>query len=132
MVGENVSPKGDSPTFRISFHKGNNVLHFTRQIPHFFTVRKTTEASMVTACPIMVASAAPHHSQFQNPYTQIIQKDICETSENHSYHGKGSPLHIPDKRNKSRSNKLKQSTESNNMCILHSQFQYVSLCSHQS
>ena len=59
IVGENVSPNGERDTLSTSFQSAANSPARGRRRAHFFAVKYSTAAIIVTACPIMVASAAP-------------------------------------------------------------------------
>lgn len=58
-VGEKVSPNGESETLSVSPQKLRRRLASGSRRRHFLRTKKTIAASIVTACPIIVASAAP-------------------------------------------------------------------------
>ena len=59
MMEEKVKPKGEIATIRTFFQSLHNSRSSGRQNPLFFTRKKMTATIIVTACPIMVAHAAP-------------------------------------------------------------------------
>ena len=65
MMEENVKPKGEMETIRTVFQRLHSSRSFGRRKPLLFTAKKTTATIMVTACPIIVAHAAPAIPQFK-------------------------------------------------------------------
>jgi len=59
MMEEKVKPKGEIETIRTFFQRPHSSRISGRRKPLFFTRKKMTATTMVTACPIMVAHAAP-------------------------------------------------------------------------
>ena len=59
MMAENVKPKGEMETIRTVFQRLHSSRSSGSRKPRLFAAKKMTATTMVTACPIMVAHAAP-------------------------------------------------------------------------